>query len=166
MTVPNRGVSRYTQRPFPAYRFVPGRSPHPTRDPEGHSYGHRDSRPQRFDAGQWQACGDYLYGVDLFNHDYWWEAHEAWEGCWIAAGRESGTGQFLQGLIQIAVACLKHHQGFNDVAGRMAREGLERIGRQAAPYLGINRTVLHEQLREYLSGDRPTPPRIELTPPP
>ncbi|MFQ5661093.1 MAG: hypothetical protein ACE5GZ_11755 [Gammaproteobacteria bacterium] len=29
---------RYTNRPFPSYRYVPGKAPHPTRDPDGHSY--------------------------------------------------------------------------------------------------------------------------------
>ena len=29
---------RYTNLPLPAYRFVPGKAPHPTRDPDGHSY--------------------------------------------------------------------------------------------------------------------------------
>ena len=29
---------RYTDRPFPSYRFVPGKAPHPTRHQNGHSY--------------------------------------------------------------------------------------------------------------------------------
>ena len=40
MTIPDveRYLPRYTRRPFPAYRFVPGKAPHPTCDPDGHSY--------------------------------------------------------------------------------------------------------------------------------
>ena len=67
-------------RPFPAYAYHPGRTPHPTRDPEGHSYGMVHDVPQPPNPEDWRACGDYLYGVDLFNHGYYWEAHEAWEG--------------------------------------------------------------------------------------
>ena len=62
------------------------------------------------DPTMWYDCESYLYGVDLFNHAYWWEAHEAWEGPWRAAGRQSATGFFLQGLIQISVARLKWSQ--------------------------------------------------------
>jgi hypothetical protein len=49
----------------------------------------------------------YVHGVDLFNHDFWWEAHEAWEGLWSRA--EGSQRLFLQGLIQLAAALLKHH---------------------------------------------------------
>jgi len=44
--------------------------------------------------------------VDLFNHAFWWEAHEAWEGLWSHA--EGTQRLFLQGLIQLAAALLKH----------------------------------------------------------
>jgi hypothetical protein len=32
------GPPRYTDRPFPAYRHVPGETPHPRRDARGHSH--------------------------------------------------------------------------------------------------------------------------------
>ncbi|TGQ49534.1 DUF309 domain-containing protein, partial [Mesorhizobium sp. M1C.F.Ca.ET.210.01.1.1] len=27
----------------------------------------------------------FRWGIDLFNHGYYWEAHEAWEPLWHAA---------------------------------------------------------------------------------
>ena len=131
-------VPRYSDRPFPAYRFVPGKTPHPTRDPHGHSYGVTEVQLGSFDPDDWPACSRYLYGIDLFNYDYWWEAHEAWEAVWRAAGRQSTTGLFIQGLIQIAVARLKLHQGFRAPAQRLAGEGLAKIPRLDGAYLGIN----------------------------
>jgi uncharacterized protein len=74
-------------RPFPLYAYVPGHTPHPTRDPDGHSYGAAFEMPEPPDPQEWRACRDYLYGIDLFNHGFYWEAHEVWEGLWVACGR-------------------------------------------------------------------------------
>jgi hypothetical protein len=78
-----RGLPRYSQREFSAYRYVPGVRPHPTRDPSGHSY-RSTAQPRHHaprDPEEWRTLDDGLYGVDLFNRFYFWEAHEAWEGC-------------------------------------------------------------------------------------
>ena len=80
-----------------------------------------------FDPDKWHSCEEYLYGIDLFNHGYWWEAHEALEAVWAAAGRRTKTGFFVQGLIQVAVAHLKKFQGLHDVATRMAQTGLQKM---------------------------------------
>src|SRR5689334_23294646 len=90
--------------PLPPYGFVPGRFPHPTRDPEGHSHGQAPPPADPLDPGRWAGCRDYLLGLDLFNHGYYWEAHEAWERLWNAAGRHGATAELLQGLIKLAAA--------------------------------------------------------------
>ena len=89
------GPHRYTDRPFPSYRFIPGKAAHPTRDRDGHSYNEPPVRLAPFDPHDWYACEEYLYGIDLFNHGYWWEAHEALEAVWAAAGRRTETGLFM-----------------------------------------------------------------------
>jgi hypothetical protein len=150
-------IARYSTRPFPRYRYVPGRSPHPVRDPEGHSFGHGPAPLEYFSAAEWQTCPEYLYGVDLFNHHYWWEAHEALEQCWVAAGRTTETGLFLQGLIQIAVACLKLEQVFTDVAQRMAAEGLEKFPSGREEMLGVNIEKLRTDVRNHLHNAGPAP---------
>lgn len=107
---------RYSPQPFPAYRF-PGQTPHPTRDPGGHSYGHFPPHTVApLDPAAWASCGEYLYGIDLFNESDYWEAHEAFEGLWVAAGRRTALGLALQGLIQIAVVQLKWRQGHTHAA--------------------------------------------------
>ena len=45
-----------------------------------------------------------LYGIDLFNHGFYWEAHEAWEGLWIACARRGPTATYLQAFITAAAA--------------------------------------------------------------
>ena len=47
---------------------------------------------------EWRACCDYLYGIDLFNHGFYSEAHEAWEGLWVACGRSGAAATYLQAL--------------------------------------------------------------------
>lgn len=101
---------RYCDRPFPPYRYTPGLHPHPTAHPQGHSYhppGLPSHPPPRISAASWGTCAEYLYGCDLYNHGYWWEAHEAWEDVW--RGLEPGQLErsFLQGLIQTAACHLQ-----------------------------------------------------------
>ena len=153
---------RYTDRTFPSYRFIPGKAPHPTRDPKGHSYNKAVEPLEPFEVDQWQCCDEYLYGIDLFNHGYWWEAHEALEAVWVAAGRRTETGLFIQGLIQIAVAHLKRLQGFNDVSIRMATGGLEKMKPIKGIYLGIDAPTFRSAVESYFSGNNKTPVIIEL----
>jgi hypothetical protein len=153
---------RYSTRPFPSYRFVPGKTPHPTRDPDGHSYGREEFHLQGFGEHNWRETDAYLYGVDLFNHGYWWEAHESWEACWVAAGRRTRTGFFVQGLIQISVACLKQHQGFIEVGQRMAREGLQKFPKGGHYWLGIAIQEFRRAVEGFFFGGGSEPPVIHV----
>ena len=157
-----KSTPRYTDRTFPPYRFIPKKTPHPTRDPEGHSYKKPLAKLTSFEKDQWQTCNAYLYGIDLFNHSYWWEAHEALEAVWIAAGRQTETGLFVQGLIQIAAAHLKKFQGFNDVAKRMATEGLDKMKRIDGVYLGVDVCKFRGAVESYFSGGNKMPVIIRL----
>lgn len=103
-------AERYTHRAFPAYRFVPGKHPHPIASPEGHSYappGHEEPEVVYVPSERWRESEDYLYGCDLYNHAYWWEAHEAWEGLWRLTPKGSAQRHFIQALIQVSAAHLK-----------------------------------------------------------
>jgi hypothetical protein len=95
---------------FPPYSFVPGRSPHPISDPAGHSFGIA-AAPAEFDPAEWASNRGYLYAIDLFNHGYYWEAHEAWESLWHACGRSGRVADFLKGLIKLAAAGVKVREG-------------------------------------------------------
>jgi hypothetical protein len=153
---------RYTDRAFPSYRFVPGQSPHPTRDTDGHSYNNPLEQLSPFEARDWQSCETYLYGIDLFNYGYWWESHEALEPVWVAAGKQTETGFFIQGLIQVAIAHLKYFQGSTDVAKRMAISGLEKMGRKKGIFLGIDVDLFRSDIKSYFSNDNQLPVQIKL----
>jgi hypothetical protein len=97
---------------FPPYSYVPdGGFPHPVRDPAGHSHAVAHEPSPCPDPDEWQMCRPFLYGVDLFNHGYYWEAHEVWEGLWHGCGRHGPTADFLKGLIKLAAAGVKVRQG-------------------------------------------------------
>src|SRR5438874_1948640 len=105
-------IPRYfPDRPLPPYSYVPGLSPHPTSDPRGHSFGQREPKPKPLDETSYAANATYLYAIDLFNHGFYWEAHEAWEALWHAAGRHGPTADFLKGLIKLAAAGVKAREG-------------------------------------------------------
>jgi hypothetical protein len=108
-------IQRWTrlvpEEPFPHYAYIPGRFPHPTADPAGHSFGIIPVLPSRVEPGEWQDCRPYLYGIDLFNAGYFWESHVAWESLWMACGRQGVVADFLKGLIHLAAAGVKALEG-------------------------------------------------------
>ena len=87
---------------MPPYSYVPGMFPHPVSDPAGHMHGEE----VMLDANE-----AFAFGFDLFNHGYYWEAHEAWEQAWIAVGREGEVADLLKGLIKLAAAGVKAREG-------------------------------------------------------
>lgn len=108
---------RYSNRPLPPYAHIPGQTPHPVSDPRGHLHGTPHETPPPLDPFHWQASEVYRHGVDLFNHGYYWEAHEAWESLWLAAGRSGPVAIWLKALIKLAAAMVKIRAG-NAAGGR------------------------------------------------
>lgn len=160
-------TQRYSRRPFPAYRYVPGQNPHPTRDIDGHSYGTEPVRLVTFSPGDWAGCEEYLYAIDLLNHGYWWEAHESLEAIWLAAGqRHSRTGLFVQGLLQLGVGALKQHLGQTTAARRLWQSALEKIRVDEPFYMGLDTLALQRVVRELLNGEREQLPPLALQSPP
>lgn len=73
----------------------------------------------------------YLFGCDLYNHGYWWEAHEAWESLWLSCTHPVQRG-YLQGLIQVANAHLKLEMGRHKAVRRLTEEYLGHLRPVAA----------------------------------
>ena len=146
---PDPSWPRYSPRPFPAYRFVPGRSPHPHRNPQGHSFGRVEAKPALLPPEQWRRVDDYLYAIDLYNYAYWWECHEVLEGLWRAAGQTTEQGMFFRALIQLAAANLKRFVGQLHATDRLLRRGLLRLERVSEHYMGIDVVNLRNQLEEF-----------------
>jgi predicted metal-dependent hydrolase len=60
-------------------------------------------------------------GLDLFNHGYYWEAHEAWEGLWQVADRDGTLRTLFKGLILLSAAGVKIRERKNAAAARHAK---------------------------------------------
>jgi uncharacterized protein len=154
---------RYSDEPLPPYSYVPGFTPHPVSDPRGHMHGHRAATPAALDPEHWEESAAYRYGVDLFNHGFYWEAHEAWESLWHAAGRSGPVAIWLKALIKLAAAAVKVREGNSAGALRHARRciqlllelrsksspdqawsGLVGSGHQRVRYCGVEMQAIEE----------------------
>jgi predicted metal-dependent hydrolase len=147
---------RYSNLPFPAYRFVPGLNAHPRRDPRGHSFGQPAQPAPSWEPEEWRTLLPYLYGIDLYNHAFWWEAHEALESLWHAARRESPAAAFLQGIIHLAAANLNRHRGKTGGARRQRERALAQFARIPGPparYMGVDLPGLIAAIQGMLSAE-------------
>ena len=126
-----RVAPRYSSRPLPPAAFIPGvskRTDRPATAP---------SRPTAVDLDALAAHDDFRYGVDLFNHGFPWEAHEAWEPLWFAAPHEQSERALLQGLIHAAAAVVKARAGSNDAARGLADSACKYLGRATTTVLDV-----------------------------
>jgi hypothetical protein len=112
-----------------------------------------------------------LWGVDLYNHGYLWEAHEAWESLWHVAKADRDQADCLQGLIQCAAACLKIPMEQPAGLARLTELGtakLERVARaqpDGARFMGLDLAAFARAMRAFAAGAPPSidaRPRLEL----
>jgi predicted metal-dependent hydrolase len=90
-------------RALPDAAFLPGDGEPPRR-----ARGEGETPP--LEAPRWREHRGYLWGCDLFEHGFPWEAHEEWEAAWAATppGLEHAL---LAGLIQAAAAVVQARLG-------------------------------------------------------
>lgn len=148
------------ERALPAYRFVPGLYPHPVRDPNGHS--HREVRAQvhpLWRPEEWPSLERYLYGVDLFNRFYFWEAHEVWEALWKSHPPERDPALFIQGLINLSASFLKLHMGALPASHKLWASAEVRLRRfRGGPWMGMAVDRLLQEVDDYLHPGKENPP--------
>jgi hypothetical protein len=105
------------QKSLPPYGYLPGKNPHPVRDPAGHSY---HVEPILVSAEGSLGSYAFLWGLNLFNHGYYWEAHEAWEGLCRVADRDGPLRMLFKGLILLSAAGVKIRERKKAAAARHA----------------------------------------------
>ena len=102
-SLPPEPCPRYApETALPTHAYLPGRTARPP-EPEGGHADHSHADP----IGSPAFLRDFRFGIDLFNHGFYWEAHEAWEAQWLPLTPGDETREQLQGLIQAAAALLK-----------------------------------------------------------
>lgn len=124
---------RIQDRPLPAYAHTPRITPHPISDPAGHSFG-QHAEPSSESTCPFTITDEYLWGRRLFQHCYYWEAHEAWETLWITLGRTGPRADLVKALIKLAAAGVKMREG--------NREGYLRHLARAEELLTLARPLL------------------------
>ena len=107
----------------------------------------------------------YQMGLDAFNSDHFYEAHEHWEEVWLETPHPDKM--FLQGLIQVAAAF--HHYSRANLQGtrNLLRAGLMKLERFPEIHGELEIQALREAVREWLTALETTenhkkkrPPRI------
>ena len=153
---------RYTDRDFPGYKHTPGRTPHPTRDPEGHSYDRPKLDLPDLNEADWRKCDEYLFGIDLFNAGYWWEAHEVLEGLWHAAGIGTPAAHVMQAVIQCAAAHLQASTGRPRGAKRLLQHAEKHVMWREGRQLGLDLVGMLADSGAFVLGDSDRPARLAL----
>lgn len=151
LKVPDLCHARYSTTPFPPYRYISGVTPHPTEDPQGHSFG-KEEKGAEILTDAWPENEAYLYGVDLYNYAYWWEAHEAFESLWRKSTHDPLTRHFLQGLIKVSAAFLKWHlkqQRGLDYLYDNALRHLNTVREQSLNYRGLDLADYMERIQRH-----------------
>ncbi len=121
---PHRSQSGFVSV-LPPYTYVPGQSPHPVSDPRGHAYDHSAEPVPPLDPTHPEQSPAWCEAVALFEAGFYWEAHEAWESLWHAAGRTGPVADCLKGLIKWAAAGVKVREGRLEGVRRHCRRAAE-----------------------------------------
>lgn len=158
-------MQRYCpDRTFPERAYQPGQGPHPSTLPAPPW----QREEWDLDAATLVWNAEYRWGLDLFNHHYYWEAHEVWEELWQHTVRNTLVRTFLQGLIQCAGALLKASTGQHTGCSRLSAKALPKLDRVIAagpdPFAGIALRPFTDAFRDFCaaSTDMATAPRLLL----
>lgn len=108
-----------THPPFqePEYRYHPGVNARPQRGPVHDIAAAAASGKSLNDDAVQRA---WRYGFFLIDRHFFWEAHEVLEPVWMVALPNSQARHLVQGVIQLANACLKFEMGRSRAAERLA----------------------------------------------
>ena len=104
----------------------------------------------------------FLYAIDLFNLQYYWEVHEVLEQLWIHTGKTAPVSVFVQGLIQLSIALLKKIQSNTKGTEILAKKALLKLRTQKGVYLGVDIDLLIAQFNEFVSSKQFQYPQIHF----
>ena len=166
----NYELIRYSKKPFPGYRHVPGFTPHPVFDPNGHSYGKKVEKTLKLTDKTWSTNETFLFSIDLFNYKYFWECHENLEDLWKIEKRNPPLTMkiFLQGIIQISAAYVKWFQGQDVGVKKLSFKGLNKlyeVKKTSLVYCGVNLNDFIDKNELFMNSKNDldlVPPIIEL----
>ena len=156
-------TKRHTNFPLPGYQYIPGQTKRPG-DDMGPAHIHDCSQVNaQITAQNWFKSPAFVYALDLFNAQYWWETHEVLELIWIETGKTTNSALFIQGIIQVAAALVKNKQGNLAAALRLSDKGFKKIESHCDQNPDINIQSFKTAVIDYLSTTSDEVPQIEFT---
>ncbi|MBK8598632.1 MAG: DUF309 domain-containing protein [Holophagales bacterium] len=96
------------------------------------------------------AAGAVAGGYVDFREGRFFEAHEKWEAVWLVS--EGIRRRHLQGLIQLAAACVHLEKGRPGPAGRLLALSLEKLADGPPDFFGVPLDDLRSRARSLLAG--------------
>ncbi len=122
--------------------------------------------PDDWDPHAWRQLDAWLYAVDLYNHGYWWEAHEQIERLWRTQPRTSEPARFLQALIKLCAAVLNRALGKQRPARSQAVSAADTLDDLAVSgsrtFMGIEIASLASAIRRWASNETAERPMLRL----
>jgi predicted metal-dependent hydrolase len=91
-------------------------------------------------------------GIELFNRQEFYEAHEAWEAGWIDEVGDERV--LLQGLIQVAAGFYKLQTGAPNGTVKLLEQGLAKVQKFREDPLGVDLDALVPEVERWLTEAR------------
>ncbi len=107
-------------------------------------------------------------GINFFNREYFFEAHDALEELWMEA-REQTQRDFFHGLVNIATGFYHYRMGNRAGMQSQLQKGVDKLSQLSARCFGVNIAKLLHNVqpyiqKEYLQAVFPEPlPKIEFS---
>lgn len=138
------------ERPFPAYAFLPGRDVHPNK-PGGHSYGNEELIAAKIQTDDPRASEEFCFALDLYHHQFFWEAHVYLEAIWNAHQRQGEIADLMKALIKLAAAGVKFELGQSGAARGHLERALELLESESESLIGIEVSKIQGEIKEIIS---------------
>ena len=137
-------------RELPRERSAPGA-------PRRGSWHGRELPGELLPPARWRESEAWLFGVDLWNAGFAWEAYEVWEVLWNKARSTSPLqAKFLQGLVMVAASVVHVRRGNMETAHSLRESGpalLMAVRTEAGPvFMGLDLDGFIAGVEENLGG--------------
>ncbi len=142
---------RYTEFPLPQIAYVPGVTSRPTSS----ALTDRSIVCLSLSETGLHNNSYFLFGIDLFNNHFFWEAHESWEDIWHLE-QDDRLRNLLQGLIQLSGGFLKVIQGNETGVRTLWSKAKPRLPKPFLNEIGIELDPLLDQISTEISLDART----------
>jgi len=103
---------------------------------------------------------EFRRGVEQFNAEKFFDAHESWEAIWLKAAEPDKT--FLQGITQVTAAFHHHTHGNREGAEALLQKGLQKLEQFPADYRGVRLEKLRKELRVWAVALKQAKGKIKL----